>query len=92
MPRPKKEAIKGYASKRKGAYNKPKQLAFYTTIPELVHTPLLDFEREHFYTRDEISTLSRKGVLSLVKWSGIYFVAVCPDYENHDPKKLKELI
>ncbi len=75
-----------------GAFNRGSTLSFYISLADIEHIPLLDFEKENFYSRSNIDTLARKKIVSVIRWRNDYYIAVCPEYADVDKTKLLELI
>jgi hypothetical protein len=78
--------------KNSGAFNRSGTLSFYSSEANIEHIPLLDFEKEYFYSRSNIDTLARKKIVSVIRWRNDYYIAVCPEYADVDKTKLLELI
>lgn len=64
----------------------------YTTTPNLKHTKLVNFEREHFYTRSQTKQLAKNGIVSLIRIKGKFYIAINPEYAHIDPKQLYDHI
>jgi hypothetical protein len=75
-----------------GAFNRGSTLSFYISLADLEHIPLLDFEKENFYSRSNIDTLAKRKIVSLIRWRNNYYIAVCPEYADVPLSKLLEIV